>query len=363
MTKKKVLIVGGYGIVGSIVSEILAKDENILLTIAGRNATKAEGLARKLNCGWRTIDLNDKESILLVLDDIDIVINCFGGPFTHFNLFLPELSLERGIHYLDVSGSYEYTDRFLKLNELAFNNQSILISALGVNPGIPGIVFMNGKDTFDELKSGKIYFILGSKMEGISVSSLKELKYMFDIKPLVWHKTQWVVPRQKGLKEYIGEPFEKDIYLAASLSRDLLALPKLTNVSDLSFWSGSQDAFQGLIMILGLKLGLTKRDGSAQFLMNLLKKIGKKKGNISDALIKLEMVGKRNGVNQKVIFGMYCDENYATAIAPAIVCKQIIDGKITKYGAFVPPEIVPAVDFVDRLKKFEINFLTTIEKI
>ena len=137
MKKKKVLIVGGYGTVGRVVSEILSKDERILPVISGRNKTKARELSERLNTEWITIDLNDIQSISSALANIDIVINCFSGPFTNFHLLLPDLASKQGIHYLDVAGSYEYAERFLTLNDQAVNNKSILITALGANPGIP----------------------------------------------------------------------------------------------------------------------------------------------------------------------------------------------------------------------------------
>ena len=361
MEKKKVLIVGGYGTVGSVVSEILSKDEKILPVISGRDKSKARELAERLNTEWITIDLTDEESISSALVNIDIVINCFSGPFTNFHLFLPESASKQGIHYLDVAGSYEYAERFLTLNDLAVKNKSILITSLGANPGIPGIMFMNAKYDFDEVDSGKIYFIIGSSLEGISVSSLKELKYMFDVIPLVWSKSQWVAPPKKGWKEHIGKPFEKEIYGGISLTRDLLAIPKLVTTNHLSFCSGSQSTFQGLIMIMGFKIGLTKNDKFAQFLLNILKKIGRGKNSIADALIKVDITGKIDEVRQKKTFEMYCEENYATAIAPAIVCQQIAREKISKYGAFVPPEAVPAKDFVEHLRKFDINFSVTTE--
>ena len=73
--KKKVLIVGGYGTVGSVVSEILAQHEHIQPVISGWNESKARDLARRLQTEWRIIDLNDNEAISAALLDISIVIN------------------------------------------------------------------------------------------------------------------------------------------------------------------------------------------------------------------------------------------------------------------------------------------------
>lgn len=361
MEKKRVLIVGGYGTVGNLISEILSRDERILLTISGRNQMKAKELAERFGAEWITIDLTDIQSISSALVNIDIVINCFSGPFTNFHLVLPELASKRGIHYLDVAGSYEYAERFLKLNDQAAENKSILVTALGANPGIPGIMVMNARHEFDEIDSCRIYFVIGSTFDGISVSSLKELKHMFDVKPLVWDKSQWSDASTKSIKEYMGKPFEKEIYMGLSLTRDLLAIPGLLQTNHISFWSGSQSTIQGLVMLIGLKIGMTRNDRLAQLLLKLLKKTGEGKNAVADVLIKVVITGIKDGIEHKKGYEMYCDENYATAIAPSIICQQIVEGKIAKFGAFVPPEVVPAKDFIDRLDKFKINFSLTGE--
>lgn len=357
MDKKKALIVGGYGTVGRVISEILAKDERFgPVVIAGRNESRAKELAHRLQVEWRTIDICDAKSISSALPNIGVIINCFSGPFTYTPLLLPEMSAKSGIHYMDVSGSYEYTERFLQLNELAFKNNVTLITALGANPGIPGIALMSAKDDFEMLESGRIVFVLGARLDGISASSLKELKHMFDVKPLIWRKPRWIKPSASSRKEYVGEPFEREVYLGVSVTRDLLSIPELVDMDELSFWSGSQNAGQGLVMIAGLKLGLTRSDQGAQLLLNVLKQMGKTKQSRSDALIKVEITGMKQGIRQKRTMVMYCDENYATALAPAIVYKQVVEKKITRCGAFVPPEIVPAADFMDRLGKFAIHY-------
>ncbi|HPG39896.1 MAG TPA: saccharopine dehydrogenase NADP-binding domain-containing protein [bacterium] len=361
MSKKSVLIVGGYGTVGKVVSGILAQDERILPVIAGRKGYRAEELAGTLQCSWRTIDINDRESITAALTHIDIVINCFSGPFTHFPLHLPEICARSSIHYMDVSGSYEYSERFLKLNDCAVNNNATLITALGANPGIPGIALVNAAKSFEVLETGKIIFVLGAGLEGISISSLKELKYMMDIPAVVWNSRQWVKARLQNSKEYIGVPFEKQVYMGLSITRDLLIIPAMTGIKELSFWSGSQNTWQGLLMIIGLKWGLTKTERGASFLLNLLKSMGKHSG--SDALIKIDVTGISQGRHLRQTMQLHCEENYATALAPAIVCRQFIDGAIARPGAFVPPEIVPADDFMNRLKSYSVNYSETIESV
>ncbi len=356
MHRKKILIVGGYGSVGSAVSQMLAQDEDILLVIAGRDEAKARQLAVDLNGEARRIDITDPDSIAKALEDIALVINCFGGPFTGKPLHLAQACAGRGIAYLDVSGSYEYAERFLALNELARTNHATLITAQGANPGIPGIAVMSCLRAFDKLESARIIFVLGAKLDGISPASLQELKYMFDVRPLVWKKSAWIRPEIQSLKEYIGKPFEREVYLGASLTRDLLALPQMVELDELSFWSGSQFTGQGLLMILGLKMGLSSSIRGARLLLNGLKCMGRSPEALPHALIKIEAGGQKAGNHKHLSMEMYAEENYLTALAPVIACRQILEGKLGAHGAFVPPQVVPAQDFLQRLRQFPIHF-------
>ena len=58
------------------------------------------------------------------------------------------------------------------------------------------------------------------------------------------------------------------------------------------------------------------------------------------------------GPKQKRTIEMRCGENDATALAPAFACQQIFEKKMTSCGVFVPPEKIPARNFMDRIKKF-----------
>ena len=356
-----VLIIGGYGMVGRLVAEELVSAEGLRVIVAGRDGARARELAVRLGVDWRQVDITDRLSLAAGLTEVQITINCFSGPFTHFPLDLPRLCAERGIHYLDVSGSYDYTSRLLEQNDLAARNQAILISALGANPGIPGITLMDLKEDFDHAETARVEFVMGARLDGVSLAGLKELKYMLDVKPKVWQAGGWYSPRPDTRRVWVDKPFNRKIYLGASLTRDLLPIPGLTGLNDLSFWSGFEDDVLGLALIAGLKLSLTRWDVSGRFLLNTLKRMGRKKECSGDILLKIEMTGLREGVRQNRVVRMLCEENLFTALAPAAVCRQLAAGTINRCGAFVPPEIVPASDFMSRLRRGPVHYSITAE--
>ena len=93
MDKTRVLVVGGYGTVGTVLSEVLAHDPRVALVIGGRDARKAGDLARSLHAEARTIDVLDEATIPAALEGVRVVVNCFSGPFTGapLRIHLPSL--------------------------------------------------------------------------------------------------------------------------------------------------------------------------------------------------------------------------------------------------------------------------------
>ncbi|MCP5053912.1 MAG: NAD(P)H-binding protein, partial [bacterium] len=287
MKQKRVLIAGGYGAVGGRLSRIFAGNKNIIPVVAGRNETKASVLAKELNCQWQVVDLEDKESIREALDGIDIVINCFIAS-ENFNLYLPETAIEKGIHYLDLSGYNEYCEGIIRLKDSAEKNESLLITALGAYPCIGGLVLASNKDYFDEIASVDIYFTMGGKLGGLSVLSLKGANYMVNTAPLVWKEGQWRKPDKTSTKEHVGGPFNKKIsFYPGMITYDLYFVPGLEKIKHIASWSGMENMFQALVFVIGMKLGWAKNDKRAKRFLKILKYLGRGKKNHEDISLKI----------------------------------------------------------------------------
>ena len=78
MSSKKILIVGGYGVVGRRITAQFAAEYPGCLVIGGRNAERADELAKSIGQGirGRRIDITAPATIASALDDIAVVISC-----------------------------------------------------------------------------------------------------------------------------------------------------------------------------------------------------------------------------------------------------------------------------------------------
>jgi len=357
MDKVNVLIVGGYGLVGREAAKLLSTNLKVNLFIGGRDIEKAIKTARELNVNSIYIDANDIQSIKDSIKDMDIIINCFID-ITKVNVEIAKAAIKFGKKYLDIAGvPVEHLYSIIELDKVAKDNNALLITGLGVNPGIAGLLIKKHAQYFDEVLISDIYFTLGSDFEDISVLSLRGVGQMINIPPKIWDNNNWIKPKQSSLKYQIGLPFNKQIYFSpAMITPDILILPKLYNIKELRFWSGIESLMQSLVFILGIKLGYTKTDKKAEKFLRFLKSIGRNKRFHSELNLTIVSKGLHKGKAKMITNSFYCTEVLATAIAPVIVCEQIIERKYDQSGAFFPIEIVDPIAFVDRLAKSGIHY-------
>lgn len=148
-----ILIVGGYGAVGSMITSMLAPHFEEQLIIAGRNGARAAKLAADLGPGvhWRLLDVTkpiDYDSALL---GVRYVVMCLDIPDIEF----VRQCFQRGIHYVDISAEYTILAAIAGLDEIAKQQAATAVLSVGLLPGLSNLMaryslhFVNPIDHFD----------------------------------------------------------------------------------------------------------------------------------------------------------------------------------------------------------------------
>ena len=130
----KVLIIGGYGVFGSRLAELLVTDGHEVC-IAGRNLNSAETAAKRIGCEAQYLD---RSGDLSVLAKFDVVVDA-AGPFHSYGdtpYRLAETAIERCIHYLDFSDNAAFCTGINQLNEKARAANVCVLSGLSTVPAI-----------------------------------------------------------------------------------------------------------------------------------------------------------------------------------------------------------------------------------
>jgi saccharopine dehydrogenase (NAD+, L-lysine-forming) len=174
----KVLVLGGYGAVGTTICGDLAKSPPISEVIcAGRNLDKAKQLAQKLKSDKVTpkkVDASNSDELMKALDGVDIVIS---SAIPKYNVGVMKAALKKGAHYID-NAVYTVVDKKLAFDG-AFKDAGLSgLLNLGEDPGLANIFARYAADRMDRVDEIRI-------RDGETCES-KDYKFMATFSPEVF---------------------------------------------------------------------------------------------------------------------------------------------------------------------------------
>ena len=157
--KDKILIVGGYGQVGKFVTLELANAFPKHVIVAGRSLAKANDFALENGNLFETLELDiyDKKMFLPSIVNIKIVIMCLSPSNNDFSKYC----IENGIHYVDISPSYDVVKKVEQFKAEAENNHSTCVLGVGLSPGLSNLLVKKLCQNMTVLKEVNINLMLG----------------------------------------------------------------------------------------------------------------------------------------------------------------------------------------------------------
>jgi len=156
--KDNILIVGGYGKVGSIISRHLAELYPKKIIVAGRSFEKAKTLSETLDHNVIPYHLDiDSQTDNAVLENTKLVVMCIDQKDTKF----VELCIETGVHYIDITANQHFIDQVELLDEKAKSNNVIVALSIGLAPGITNLLAQHCANQISETTVIDIFILLG----------------------------------------------------------------------------------------------------------------------------------------------------------------------------------------------------------
>lgn len=131
-----ILIIGGYGAVGTVIASQLARQYGEQVIIAGRNATRAATLASELQVRWRVVDVANPLDYEAVFEGVSYVVMCLDVP----NMEFVRQSFEHGIHYVDISAEYPILSAIANLDQIAQQHRATAVLSVGLVPGLSNLL-------------------------------------------------------------------------------------------------------------------------------------------------------------------------------------------------------------------------------
>jgi saccharopine dehydrogenase (NAD+, L-lysine forming) len=157
--QKDVLVIGGYGAVGSAVCEELSRLFDGQILIAGRNLQQAKKLAQRLGERGEAVQLDATEPVTYqnLLDHVSVVVNCV----EYNNVEIARACLARSTHYVEVSATFEILEQLQTLQQEAKLGNAMAVLSVGVAPGLTNLLALYAQSRLNQLSRAELFVLLG----------------------------------------------------------------------------------------------------------------------------------------------------------------------------------------------------------
>ncbi len=166
-----IMIVGGYGAVGSKIARQLADRPDNHVIVAGRSLDRAVQVASAIGSEARRIDLSDSTTWNAALENVNLAVVCIDQKDT---AFLQALS-DRGIDCVDVTAGDEF---FQKAEALQASTAVVL--SVGLAPGLSNLLAAKAVEGMEHTQAIEIGLLMGTGDEHGSAAIAWSTAQMFD---------------------------------------------------------------------------------------------------------------------------------------------------------------------------------------
>lgn len=379
----KYVVLGGSGIIGTIVVMDLAKttkDDQII--IVERKLKKAEKYAnsfKSTRVKAAQADVSNQKQLAQVCKGADVVLSCVRHDF---NLGIMKACIHAKANYVDLGGMFHFTKKELKLDKLFRKNKIVGILGMGAAPGITNLLAAHGGKNLKKVESIEIVFAdvdyTKYNQPFILPYSFETLIEEYTMPPAVFRngRLSFAEPLS-GIKKYdFGKEFGKQEGFL-TLHSEIATLPsyfRKKGIKKCEFRVTFEEEFNKTMKML-IDLGFGKNEmiraekneinilkASSEIMGRLLPKEGTK---IKDKDILRVIINKGKVVMDATTEsdGKYAGGTLNTGIPCSIAAQLIANGKIGNYGVHGPESAIDTDLFFKELAKRKIKVFKNHRKI
>lgn len=156
--KTDIIVIGGYGHVGSQICRLLGEKHPGKVYAAGRNLKRAEEFSRSTGRYVKPLRLAAEEPLdQKLLERVKLVVMCLDQQDTR----LAEACLQSGTHYIDVSANGEFLSKLQKLDLVKNGLQAAALLSVGLAPGLTNLLAARAMQELEQTESIDISILLG----------------------------------------------------------------------------------------------------------------------------------------------------------------------------------------------------------
>jgi saccharopine dehydrogenase-like NADP-dependent oxidoreductase len=249
-----ILIVGGYGHVGQIISTRLAEYFPGRVIAAGRSYQKAKTYAQ--GSGHKLLplelDIFSAESYKQFLDDIAVVVMCIDQRDTEFI----KACMRRGIDYIDITATYKFLSKVESLDVEARKLGTTAVLSVGLAPGLTNLLAAHAKAQLATIQQVDIFILLGSGEAAGSAS----IRWILDNMGAEYYVQEQGVERLAGSFIESKQTYFPNIKGKRTAYRfnfsDQHVIPKTLKIETVSTWLCFESPFMTALFAFMRKSGL-----------------------------------------------------------------------------------------------------------
>ena len=234
--KMKVLIIG-WGSVGKIIAEELAKENLIsMIVCASRKIPLRKPRSKKIK--FRQLDAEHQDQIELAARGMDLVIN---ASLPQYNISIMKAALKAGAHYQDLC-SYlcdHKTPEQLQLHR-QFQGQGLVgLINTGISPGITNLLIREAADQLQEVNSIKIRVLQEENLKKKMFAWSPEVTVLeLTVNPLVYQQRKNKFVRPFANEEQFNFPSIGSRKMYAIYGDEVATLPRYIATKNIDYKCG-----------------------------------------------------------------------------------------------------------------------------
>jgi saccharopine dehydrogenase (NAD+, L-lysine-forming) len=355
MSKKRILLLGGYGNTGQPLAKYLLQETEARLVIAGRSLEKARQMADRLNLkfpGQRVtglaVNASDQAGLRAAFSHVDIVV--VAASTSAFVRQVATAALDARIDYLDVQYS---THKMAVLQAIASQIEAAgccFITDGGFHPGLPAALIRYVAPCFDLLESARVGSVIKLNWSALNLGQATMVEFIsefMDFQMLAFRDGRWqqmgLLSMMKPVTMDFGREFGRQ-YAVPMFLEEMRAIPELVpGLRETGFYVGGFNWFTDWVVsplvMLGLKLA---PDRSRQPLARLFRwSLNTFSRPPYGTMLKVEARGQKGGQEKVMELSLYHPDGYVFTAVPAVATLlQLLDASAHKPGLYLQAHFV-----------------------
>lgn len=348
----KIVVVGGYGNIGSGVVEKLLEFSSHQVTIAGLDLKKARAVCKRFESyvGAIQVDVEKRATLTAAFENFDLAINC-AGPFYKYGATVATAAIETRTHYVDICDDPDPIPKLFALDRAARRAGVTVLTGMGWNPGISNLAARLSANLLDEVENIKIAWVVGSG-DSSGLAALKHTLHGItgDV-PVVRDSTQTTASAwsEMEMTEFPAPLGELPTFLFGH--PEPITLPKTVEAKNITLRGAICPPWNNKALRLLRSLGMTKSpkkiDRTAKRLWRIQRLFAV--GGVEHSGLRIDVLGQKDGQDRHLVFNMVDRIRPLTAIPCAVGALMLLEGAIEERGVLTPETCIDPVLFFDRI--------------